>query len=119
MQKILCTVFVWMSIFLAQLSAHEYCSAENITKPSIDTSQEFTCCISPKDLLVDHEKILVNLDGILFAVKALEIRENQWMAKIDFGRDAGYCPRGHDLCRYCGLCHLSGCWYYVIPCWKK
>jgi hypothetical protein len=33
--------------------------------------------LATSDNIVDHEKILVKLDGILFAVKALEMHENQ------------------------------------------
>jgi len=110
---------IGITIFVAQLRANHHCVVENPTKTSIETTQEFTCLITPQDLFVDQERIFVNLEGMLFPVHTLAMNQGQWVAKVDFGRDGGYCQRGHDLCKICGLCHKSGCWYYVEPCWKR
>ena len=82
-------------------------------------SEELTCIVSPQDLLIDQEEIFIELNGELFNVKTLQMINNQWIAKVNYGRDAGYCPRGHDLCGDCKLCHLPKCPYYVVPCWLK
>jgi hypothetical protein len=96
-----------------QLNAHE--SVEDFAELNKDKPQ---VVVSTEDLIIDHETILVNINGSLCPIRSLERNGNQWVAGIDFGRDAGYCPRGHDLCFKCRLCHKRGCWYYVEPCWK-
>lgn len=75
--------------------------------------------VSLAELVFDQDAILVNINGSWCPVNSLVREENQWMAEVDFGRNAGYCQSGHDLCTRCGLCHLKGCRYYVPPCWGK
>ena len=67
--------------------------------------------VAVSDLVICEDAILVNVAGALYMVKSLEKKDDRWTAIID----ADYCPRGHPLCRRCGLCHVSGCWYYVDP----
>lgn len=83
-----------------------------------EQTQETQIAVSITDLAFDQDFILANINGSWYSVNSLEKRESQWIAQVDFGKDAGYCQRGHDLCWKCRLCHKVGCYYYVEPCWK-
>lgn len=88
-------------------------NASESTKISSQT--EFVVSIGA--LAFEQDTILCNLNGVWYPVHSLEKRGNQWVAGIDVA--INYCPKGDPLCRMCGLCHRSGCYYYVPPCWKR
>jgi hypothetical protein len=82
-------------------------------------SDDHEAPVAIDDLIFEQDVIFANINGVLHSVHSLEKRDGQWVAQFDFGKEVGYCQRGHDLCYYCRLCHRVGCWYYVEPCWKK
>lgn len=117
MRKCLSVIFIWMTNILLQLNANEPTALEN--ESAQEDVQEFSCIISPSDLLIDDQQLFIKLNGQLFNVKTLQASEGKWIARVNHGRDEGYCPRGHDLCRNCRLCHVPKCRYYVAPCWIR
>jgi hypothetical protein len=87
------------------------------SKSVVSHSREAVVLID--DLIFEQDVILANVNGILRSVRSLENRKGLWIAQFDFGKEDGYCPRGHDLCHFCHLCHKKDCYYYVEPCWRR
>jgi hypothetical protein len=109
MRRVLSTVLMLMSVFVANLNANE-CNDQDCP------NQEFSCFVSPQDLLLDHDAISLNVDGVFYPVQALEKRGDRWIARLDLSNTANYCPQGHLTCRNCGMCHKERCRYYMRPC---
>lgn len=73
MLRIPYTFLVCSAIAFAQLEASE-----------TSTSQEVTVPVSPENLVLENDNILVTVDGVLVAVHSLEKVADQWIAKIKY-----------------------------------
>ena len=113
MKNLLVYVFICITLVFTQVNGYERAAAVH----SSDAAEELL--VSIEDLIFNNNNIFIDLDGIFYPICSLKKENDQWKARIDFGKNAGYCQRGHDLCSKCELCHKSGCPYYVEPCWKK
>ena len=82
-------------------------------------AEEATYLTSSEHLHWDHDKIMLNVEGISLEVNSLKRSGSLWLATV-MTDNATYCPRGHITCKGCGMCHTQGCMYFVKHCnlWK-
>lgn len=85
-------------------------------KQLIYNIKDMTFVVSLHDLVFSQEEISINWEGNNYLISHLERDGDHWVARVNY--ETRYCPRGHNLCKRCGLCHLIGCYYYVPPCWQ-
>ncbi len=116
MQKRLCKIAAWMMIVLSQLGAQEFINGNAQETKQGPELKELTFLVSLRDLSFDEDNISVVVDGISYAVRSLTRMGDQWIARAS----KGYCLAGHTNCDNCGLCHQTGCRYFVPYCnkWK-
>lgn len=105
-------VFLFLSIFICSFQASQVECSQLLRD---DVQNIF---ITPKDVICENDNIFVEFEGGYYPVRSLEKQGKQWLATIDMQN--AFCPRGHNVCRFCYQCHVSGCTYAVLPpCWVR
>ncbi len=96
--------------------AHDTCDEDDLEEVTVSTTLE--------EIYVENDNMFLNVRGKACPVRSLKKQGNGWMATTVSHRSygtKGYCPRGHQNCEKCGMCHLvKQCWYAVPFCnqWK-